>query len=94
MALLLYRFMYHPLTYDQLHVHRKSNRQQTAEIGYGDIFLFTVGMILFPVGLSWEFGGGLSPLGECSSTLPTALWHCDTCSSDYFWYVRTFYSLR
>lgn len=49
--------MYHPLTYNQLHVHEKSKRQQTAEIDYGDNFLFAIGMILFPVGLSWVLGG-------------------------------------
>jgi hypothetical protein len=39
------------LRVDRLHVH---GRSKTAEIGYGEIFLFAVGMILFPVGFSWE----------------------------------------
>lgn len=59
MALLLYYFMYHPPTYDQLHVHEKSKGQQMAELDYGGIILFTAGMVLFLVGLSW--GGTVYP---------------------------------
>ncbi|KAE9379631.1 TRI12-domain-containing protein [Stipitochalara longipes BDJ] len=59
MALVPYRFMYHPLTYDQLHVHGKTKRQQIAELDYGGIFLFAAGMVLFLVGLSW--GGTVHP---------------------------------
>jgi MFS family permease len=52
MALALYFFMYHPPTYDQLHVNGKSKRQQLKELDYIGIFLFIAGCVLFLVGLS------------------------------------------
>jgi hypothetical protein len=58
-ALLLYQFMYHPPTYDQLHVHGKTKLQQVAELDYAGMVLFTVGMAPFLVGLSW--GGTVHP---------------------------------
>jgi hypothetical protein len=58
-AIVLYQFMYHPPTYTQLHVHGKTKRQQMAELDYGGIFLFTAGMVLFLIGLSW--GGTVYP---------------------------------
>lgn len=51
--------MYHPPTYTQLHVQGKTKRQQMAELDYGGIFLFTAGMVLFLIGLSW--GGTVYP---------------------------------
>jgi len=61
-ALVLYQFMYHPPTYDQLHVRGKSKRQQLAELDYAGISLFTVGMVLFLISLSW--GGTTYPWGS------------------------------
>jgi MFS family permease len=58
-AIVLYQFMYHPPTYTQLHVQGKTKRQQMAELDYGGIFLFTAGMVLFLIGLSW--GGTVYP---------------------------------
>jgi Fungal trichothecene efflux pump (TRI12) len=55
----LYQFLYHPPTYNQLHVQGKTKRQQMAELDYGGIFLFTAGMVLFLIGLSW--GGTVYP---------------------------------
>jgi len=58
-ALALYQFFYHPPTYTQLHVQGKTKRQQLKELDYGGIFLFTAGMVLFLIGLSW--GGTTYP---------------------------------
>jgi hypothetical protein len=55
----LYQFLYHPPTYTQLHVEGKTKRQQLKELDFGGIFLFTAGMVLFLIGLSW--GGGVYP---------------------------------
>lgn len=52
LTLLLYFFFYHPPTYDQLHVHGKSKRQQVKELDFVGIFLFVAGCVLFLVGLS------------------------------------------
>jgi hypothetical protein len=51
--------MYHPPTYDQLHVHGKAKLQEVAEPDYTGMVLFTVGVALFLVGLSW--GGTVHP---------------------------------
>jgi hypothetical protein len=58
-ALVLYHFLYHPPAYNQLHVQGKTKRQQVAELDYGGVFLFTAGMVLFLIGLSW--GGTTHP---------------------------------
>lgn len=58
-ALVLYQFFYHPPTYSQLHVQGKTKGQQMKELDYGGIFLFTAGMVLFLIGLSW--GGTVYP---------------------------------
>ncbi|KAI1854215.1 hypothetical protein JX265_000619 [Neoarthrinium moseri] len=55
-ALALYFFLYHPPTYNQLHVNGKTKRQQVKELDFIGIFLFIAGCVLFLVGLSW---GGL-----------------------------------
>jgi MFS family permease len=58
-ALVLYQLFYHPPTYGQLHVQGKTKTQQMKELDYGGMFLFTTGMVLFLIGLSW--GGTAYP---------------------------------
>jgi hypothetical protein len=55
----LYQFFYHPPTYEQLHVHGKTRRQQLKELDWVGIFLFIAGTLLFLIGLSW--GGSAYP---------------------------------
>lgn len=52
LALALYYFLYHPPTYDQLHVNGKTKMQQLKELDYVGMFLFVAGVVLFLVGLS------------------------------------------
>lgn len=52
LALALYYFLYHPPTYDQLHVNGKTKMQQLKELDYLGMFLFVAGVVLFLVGLS------------------------------------------
>ncbi|KAJ2906561.1 trichothecene efflux pump [Zalerion maritima] len=56
-AIVLYYFLYHPPTYDQLHLHGKTRRQAVKELDWIGMFLFIAGCVLFLVGLSW--GGSL-----------------------------------
>ncbi|KAF2836149.1 fungal trichothecene efflux pump [Patellaria atrata CBS 101060] len=58
-TLVLYQFLYHPPTYDQLHVHGKSKWQQFKELDFVGMFLFVAGCVLFLIGLSW--GGQAYP---------------------------------
>lgn len=51
--------MYHPPTYDQLHVQGKTKWQQFKELDFIGIFLFVAGIIVFLIGLSW--GGTTYP---------------------------------
>jgi MFS family permease len=52
-ALALYQFFYYPPTYKQLHVQGKTKLEQLANLDYGGMFLFTSGMVLVLIGLSW-----------------------------------------
>ncbi|KAF2006923.1 fungal trichothecene efflux pump [Amniculicola lignicola CBS 123094] len=58
-TVILYQFLYHPPTYDQLHVHGKTRWQQFKELDFVGIFLFIAGTIVFLIGLSW--GGTTYP---------------------------------
>ncbi|KAF2267864.1 trichothecene efflux pump [Lojkania enalia] len=58
-TVILYQFLYHPPTYDQLHVHGKSRWQMFKELDFVGIFLFVAGIIVFLIGLSW--GGTTYP---------------------------------
>ncbi|ORY17850.1 trichothecene efflux pump [Clohesyomyces aquaticus] len=58
-TLILYQFLYHPPTYDQLHVHGKTRWQQFKELDFVGILLFCAGVIVFLIGLSW--GGSTYP---------------------------------
>ncbi|KAF2733064.1 fungal trichothecene efflux pump [Polyplosphaeria fusca] len=58
-TIILYQFLYHPPTYDQLHVHGKTRWQQFKELDFVGIFLFVAGVIIFLIGLSW--GGTAYP---------------------------------
>lgn len=58
-TVILYQFLYHPPTYDQLHVQGKTKWQQFKELDFVGIFLFIAGVILFLIGLSW--GGTTYP---------------------------------
>ncbi|KAF2712393.1 trichothecene efflux pump [Pleomassaria siparia CBS 279.74] len=58
-TLILYQFLYHPPTYDQLHVHGKTRWQQFKELDFVGIVLFITGVIVFIIGLSW--GGSTYP---------------------------------
>ncbi|KAK2929809.1 MFS transporter superfamily [Fusarium oxysporum f. sp. vasinfectum] len=51
-TLALYQFLYHPPTFSQLHV-GKTRIQQTKELDWIGMSLFTTGCVLFLVGLSW-----------------------------------------
>ncbi|KAF9768778.1 hypothetical protein IL306_013874 [Fusarium sp. DS 682] len=57
-TLALYHFLYHPPTFAQLHI-GKTRMQQTKELDWIGIFLYTTGCVLFLVGLSW--GGTTYP---------------------------------
>ncbi|KAF4418628.1 trichothecene efflux pump [Fusarium acutatum] len=80
-TLALYQFLYHPPTFSQLHV-GKTRIQQTKELDWIGMSLFTTGYILFLVGLSWGdsikvgwqscvIGGGVV-LGQAMSGLAIA----------------------
>ena len=59
LTIILYQFMYHPPTYDQLHVHGKTKVQMFKEFDFVGIFLYVTGVVLFLIGLSW--GGTTYP---------------------------------
>jgi len=58
-TVILYQFLYHPPTYDQLHVGGKTRWQQFKELDFVGIVLFITGVIVFLIGLSW--GGTTYP---------------------------------
>ena len=55
LAVLLFFFFYHPPTFDLLHKNR-SKRQQLARFDYVGFVLFTGGLAIFLIGLSWGEG--------------------------------------
>ncbi|TPX10672.1 uncharacterized protein E0L32_008406 [Thyridium curvatum] len=67
-TLVLYQFLYHPPSYEQLHVAGKSKWQAVKEIDFMGIFLFVAGCVLFLIGLSW---GGTSYPWASAQTLCT-----------------------
>ncbi|KAJ9420629.1 fungal trichothecene efflux pump [Fusarium oxysporum] len=71
-TLALYQFLYHPPTFSQLHV-GKTRIQQTKELDWIGMSLFTIGCVLFLVGLSW--GGTTYPWksAEVLCTLVTGI---------------------
>ncbi|KAF2660508.1 fungal trichothecene efflux pump [Lophiostoma macrostomum CBS 122681] len=69
-ALVLYQFLYHPPTYEQLHVQGKTRMQQFKELDFIGIFLFIAGVILFLIGLSW---GGTTYPWKSAAVLCTIL---------------------
>lgn len=58
LAIVLLFFFYHPPTFDLLH-ERKTKMQLLKELDYLGIFLWTAGLTLFLMGVSW--GGALYP---------------------------------
>ncbi|KAF2651220.1 fungal trichothecene efflux pump [Lophiostoma macrostomum CBS 122681] len=58
LAVILLILCYHPPSFHMLHEH-KSKKQQVKELDYPGIFLWTAGLVLFLMGISW--GGGLYP---------------------------------
>ncbi|KAF6521142.1 hypothetical protein HZS61_015400 [Fusarium oxysporum f. sp. conglutinans] len=61
-TLALYQFLYHPPTFSQLHV-GKTRIQQTKELDWIGMSLFTTGCVLFLVGLSWGVTGIMTLAG-------------------------------
>lgn len=59
LAAILLFFFYHPPNFDMLH-EKKSKKQQMSELDYVGMVLWTSGLTLFLLGLSW--GGGVRPL--------------------------------
>jgi MFS family permease len=55
LAVILFFFFYHPPTFDLLHKNR-SKRQQLARMDYFGFVLFTGGLAIFLIGLSWAEG--------------------------------------
>lgn len=58
LAIIFFYFFYHPPTFKMLHQNR-SKWDQVKKLDYVGIVLFTVGLILFIMGLSW--GGSVYP---------------------------------
>jgi MFS family permease len=69
LTILLAFFFYHPPIFEQLHT-RASKRKVLKELDYLGIVLFTAGLVLFLLGLSW--GGQLYPWAS-GHTLGTLL---------------------
>ncbi|KAJ4286774.1 hypothetical protein N0V90_013026 [Kalmusia sp. IMI 367209] len=57
-AVILLFFCYHPPNFELLHEH-KSKKQQMKELDYPGMFLWTAGLVIFLMGISW--GGGIYP---------------------------------
>ncbi|KAL5454836.1 hypothetical protein PMIN07_007380 [Paraphaeosphaeria minitans] len=57
-AIILLFFCYHPPNFELLHEH-KSKKQQMKELDYLGMFLWTAGLVIFLMGISW--GGGIYP---------------------------------
>lgn len=68
-TMVLYQFLYHPPTFEQLHV-GKTRMQQTKELDWVGIFLYVAGCVLFLVGLSW---GGTSYPWKSAEVLCTLI---------------------
>jgi hypothetical protein len=51
-AVILLFLCYHPPSFHMLHEH-KSKKQQMKELDYPGIFLWTAGLVLFLMGISW-----------------------------------------
>lgn len=66
-TLVLYQFLYHPPSFEQLHMGR-TRMQQTKELDWIGIFLFIAGCVLFLVGLSW--GGSTYPWTSAGTLCP------------------------
>jgi hypothetical protein len=58
LCIILLYFFYHPPTFDLLH-ERKTKRQMLKELDYLGIFLWTAGLTIFLMGISW--GGKMYP---------------------------------
>jgi MFS family permease len=58
LAVVLLFFFYHPPTFELLH-ERKTKRQLLKELDYVGIFLWTAGLTIFLMGISW--GGNMYP---------------------------------
>ena len=58
LAIIFLFFFYHPPTFDLLH-ERKTKRQLLKELDYVGIFLWTAGLTIFLMGISW--GGTMYP---------------------------------
>ncbi|KPM38189.1 hypothetical protein AK830_g8362 [Neonectria ditissima] len=69
LAIILLFFFYHPPTFDLLH-ERKTKRQMLRELDYLGIFLWTAGLTLFLMGVSW--GGKMYPW-KSAATISTLL---------------------
>lgn len=54
-----YLIFYHPPDFDGLHGQRRSRWQEVKDLDIGGIFLYSAGLLLFLMGLSW--GGSLYP---------------------------------
>lgn len=59
-AIILLFFCYHPPNFELLHEH-KSKREQLKELDYPGMFLWTAGLVIFLMGISWV---GLTPSRE------------------------------
>ncbi|KAF4954933.1 hypothetical protein FGADI_4933 [Fusarium gaditjirri] len=66
-TLALYQFLYHPPTFAQLHI-GKTRIQQTKELDWVGMSLFTAGCVLLLIGLSW---GGTTYPWESTEVLCT-----------------------
>lgn len=52
-AAVIFLFLfYHPPSFEMLHEH-KSKKQQIKELDYPGMFLWTAGLVLFLMGISW-----------------------------------------
>jgi hypothetical protein len=52
LAIILLFFCYHPPNFELLHEH-KSKKQQMKELDYPGMFLWTAGLVIFLLGISW-----------------------------------------
>lgn len=87
LAVILLFFCYHPPTFELLHEH-KSKKQQIKELDYPGMFLWTAGLVIFLMGISWvrnsrdfwwlatltRTGWGYIPMEERSSHLRNRSW--------------------
>lgn len=64
LAIILLFFFYHPPTFELLH-ERKTKRQMLKELDYLGIFLWTAGLTIFLMGVSW--GGTMYPWNSAAT---------------------------